>query len=265
MKTLKKYWYLFWKFRALRFMTMLEYRMNFVFWSVISFMWTAFNYFFFSLLLGVKGEIGGWNTAEMFILLSTFTMLDAFVWSFFYHNMQDYTGSIFNGKMTMTLTRPINTQFLVSSQTNSYTNIPRFFIGFVMVIKTIIDYNMKVTPIGALLYITFFCVSLLFIYSLWFFIATCTFWTDKLDNINEVIPATRRVWQLPREVFQGVFSLAFTIVLPLSLISSLPSELLLGRASMNWIIYFTVFTFALFALSRWFFTFSLRKYSGIAN
>jgi ABC-2 type transport system permease protein len=265
MKTLKKYWHLFWKFRALRLMLLVEYRVNFIFWTVISIMWTIFNYFFFSLLLGVRGEIGGWSNSEMYILLSTFTMLDAFVWSFFYHNMQEYTSSIFNGQMTMTLTRPVSTQFLVSLQTNSYTNIPRFLIGLTMLIKTAVNARISVSFSTVFLYLAFFCLSLLFIYSLWFLVATCTFWVEKLDNINDVVPNSRRVWQLPREVFQCVFSLAFTIVLPLSLISSLPSELFLGRAQWEWILYFVLFTFVLFLTSRWFFLFSLRKYAGIAN
>ena len=265
MKALKKYWYLFWKFRALQLMLMLEHRMNFIFWCSISVMWTVAQYFLFSMLLGVKGEIGGWNTAEMFVLLSTYTMLEAFVWSFFYHNMQMYTGSIFSGNLSMMLTRPVSAQFLVSFQTNSYTNIPRFFIGLLMLVKTVNDYSIHVSPLGTLLYLVFFCLSLLFIYSTWFLLATCAFWTDKLDSINEIIPATRRIWQLPREVLQGGFSLAFTLIVPLSLISTVPSELLLGRASIYWVTYFTLFTTFLLATSRWFFRFSLRRYSGIAN
>lgn len=246
-------------------MQMFEYRANFFFWSFVSMMWTVFNLFFYSILLQTSGNIAGWSPNEMYILLGTFTMIDAFTWSFFYHNMSEYTASIFNGTMTLTLTRPIQPQFLISVQGNSYTNIPRFFIGLFVLVKAVVDEGLALSLSSVGMYVAVFLISLLFIYSLWFFIATCSFWVDKLDNINELVPVTRRVWQVPRDVYTGLASTLFTVALPLSLIASLPSEALLGRASSGWVWYYLAFTLAIFAVSHFFFKLSVKKYTGIAN
>lgn len=246
-------------------MMLLEYRGNFWFWTIVSIMWTAFNFFFFDLIVGARGNIAGWNRGEMYVLLSTFTMLDAFTWSFFYHNMQDYIASIFDGTMTLTLTRPISPQLLISIQDNSYTNVPRFFIGLGMLIITLQKYQIPVTVLGAIGFVMFLCLSLLFIYSTWFIVSTLSFWVDRLDNINELVPSTRRIWQVPKEVYTGVASTLFTVVLPFSLVASLPSEILLGKAAWSWLLYYAGFTVLLFYLSTVFFRISVRKYSGTAN
>lgn len=263
--TFEKYWRLFWKFRVLRLMKLLEYRGNFFFWMFVSIMWTAFNFFFFDLIVGARNSLAGWSRSEMYVLLSTFTMLDAFTWSFFYHNNREYISSIFNGQLTMTLTRPINAQFLLSVQDNSYTNVPRFFIGLAILVITIQSQQMPVTWYGVLGFIAFFCISLLFVYTLWFTTATLSFWVDKLDNINEVVPNTRRIWQVPKEVFTGISSTLLTVILPLALIISLPTELLLGKASLQWLVYYAVFTITFFWLSHLFFKRSIRRYAGVAN
>ncbi len=265
LKKLKKYWSLFWKFRKLRLMMLLEYRGNFWFWTCVSIMWTIFNYFFFDLIIGARGNIAGWNRTEMYVLLSTFTMIDALTWSFFYHVMQEYISSIFDGRMTLTLTRPINPQYLLSIQTNSYTNVPRFLIGLTVMVTTLRNGAVPITVWSVLGFILFYCVSVLFVYSIWFIVATFAFWVDRLDNINELVPSTRRVWQAPKEVYTGIVSVIFTVVLPFALISSQPSEILLGKASPYWLIYYTALTFFLFYLSTVFFKLSVRKYSGTAN
>jgi ABC-type uncharacterized transport system permease subunit len=82
LQKIQKYWRIFWKFRQIQLMSMLEYRKNFFFWSAISLMWTAFNYFSFSILVGVRGELAGWNATQIYLLLGVFQMIDAFFWSF---------------------------------------------------------------------------------------------------------------------------------------------------------------------------------------
>jgi ABC-2 type transport system permease protein len=264
-KMLKKYWQIFWKFRKLRLMLLLEYRANFWFWTLVSTMWTIFNFFFFDLIVGARGTLGGWTRPEMYILLATFTMLDAFTWSFFLHNMTDYTESVFDGRLNLVLTRPIDPQYLLSIQSNSYSNVGRFLIGLSVLVVTLKTGGFPIHFWNVVGYILFLCISLVLIYCMWFMVATYSFWVDRLQNINELVPATRRVWQVPKEVFTGVVSTLFTVVLPLSLIATLPSEVLLGKAVWGWLVYMTVFTVVLFIATRIFFTISLRKYSGIAN
>ncbi|HEX7017388.1 MAG TPA: ABC-2 family transporter protein [Patescibacteria group bacterium] len=260
-----KHWHLFWFFRKVSLMKLMEYRTDFYFWMTVSVMWTTFNFFFFSLLINLNGTIGGWSRWELYALLGVFTMLDAFTWSFMAQNMWSYTGQIFSGKLSGVLVKPIDAQFAMMATETSYNNIPRFLIGLAAVAWSLRQLGITPDSISIILFITTFFFALLFIYSLWFTVATLAFWVEKLDNINEIVPAFRRMWQVPRTVYIGLSSTLFTVVLPLGLVSSLPTEILLHQLSGAWLSYFIVFSCLTFLVSRVFFKYSVKKYSSVGG
>lgn len=264
-KMTSKYLTLFWHFRKIQLMKQLEYRGDFIFWSLISVMWTFFNFFFFDLIASVNNGIGNWNPDQITILIGVFTILDAFTWSFFYHNMQRYTQMVFSGELNQLLSKPIDTQFILMTQTNSYNNLLRLAVGIGMIGWTLPKLGIQLGLLSLISFLAVLLVALTFIYFLWFTMSTLAFWVEKLTNINEVIPSFRKIWQVPRQVYQGVVGLLLTIVLPLGLIVSLPAEVLIQKTSFEWIGYLTLFTIGLICFSRWFFIISVKRYSGIAN
>jgi ABC-2 type transport system permease protein len=108
-------------------------------------------------------------------------------------------------------------------------------------------------------------LAVFFLYNLWFILSTLAFYVEKLDNINDIVPSLRRAFQVPRSVYTGLASLIFTVILPIGLISSLPSEVLLGKSNSWWLIYFIGVALFTFGFARIFFKFAIKKYSGVAN
>jgi ABC-2 type transport system permease protein len=261
----KVYWRLFWHFRVLQLQVMMEYRSDFFFWLLVSTLWTIFHLFFFTIFLNVRGEIGGWQRPELYLLIGTFTMLDAFTWSFLYVNMRSYTQVVYKGELDLTLVRPIDPQFLLTTRENSYSNILRFVIGIAIVIHAIRLLELSMTVPLALGYIALLIISLLFIYTLWFIVATAVFWVEKLDSINDIVPELRKTFEIPYTVYTGLASTFFTVILPLGLVTSVPSEWLLTGQATHRLWYFVAFTLVFFWLSRRFFWFSLRRYQGVGS
>ncbi|MBP9820503.1 ABC-2 family transporter protein [Candidatus Woesebacteria bacterium] len=259
------YWRLFWKFRALRLMLLFEYRSDFFFWTVISIIWTAFNFFFFSLLLRVSENIAGWTKPELYVLLATFTILDSFTWSFFNKIMRFYTQAIFNGSFDRFLLQPADPQVILSIHDNTFTHVPRFLIGIAVLWWAVGQTGNHPSILHILSYIILLCCSFLIIYNIWFAVATLAFYVERLDNINEIVPGLRRVYQVPRQLYQGVSALVFTLVLPFGLVSSIPAELLVNRWQLSWILYFLVFTVLSTIFTRVFFFKTLSRYSGVGS
>lgn len=265
MTTIKRYWRIFWRFRLIHLMRTFEYRADFFFWGFVSALWTGFNFFFFDILVSVSGNIGGWTKYEMYIILAVFTILDAFTWSFFASNMRNYSRTVFNGEFNQLLLKPIDAQFMLMTQNNSYNNIFRFFIGFGMLLWGLSLLNYQPTLIQTIMFILVMLLAFFFVYALWFIITTFSFYVEKLENINEVLPSLRRAWQVPRSVYTGLISTLFTFVLPIGIITSIPSEVLLGKTSYWWILYFLVITLVTLLISRIFFKLSIKNYTGVAN
>jgi len=80
-----------------------------------------------------------------------------------------------------------------------------------------------------------------------------------------MLPSSQRLWQVPRSIYTGAASVFFTVLLPLGLIVSVPSEILLGKNIWQIALYFLVFTCGIFLLGRVFFLYSTRKYSSLGG
>lgn len=264
-KTLNKYWVIFWHFRKMHLMTTVERRADFIFWGGISLLWTIFNVFFFSLILGVSDTIGGWTRYEMYTLLGVFSIIDSFTWGLFYFNMARYTNSIYDGELNSILLKPINPIFMLMTRYNNYNNSFRLIIGIGMTIWAVSKLAYTPSLINILFFVAVLVLSMLCIYFLWFIMSTFSFYFERLNNINEIIPNLRRVWQVPREVFPGLPAIILTYIFPMALVISLPAEILTNKYNPWLILYLFCFTLTVMILSYFFFKISVKKYGGMAN
>ena len=244
---------------------MMEYRSDFFFWTIVSIMWTIFNYFFYGLIIGNSKSIAGWSYDEVMILLSFFTMIDSLTWSVFYPNMNNYTEAIYEGSLSKFLLLPVNSVFIILTQEATYHNVPRFFIGLVILIRTAIKMQINVTASQIFLASLLFISSVIFLYSGWFILATLSLWVEKLKNINEIMPGLRSIYNMPVRIYTGVTSVLVTFIFPLGLVTTLPSEVILGRSNFFQILYFFAFTLMFANLALLFYKKSIKKYSSVGN
>lgn len=239
-----------------------EYRADFFAWALVSAGWTMFQVVFYNIIFLQTSNIAGWSKPEVFLLLGTYMIIDSATWAFFWPNIEAYTESIFDGTLDYLLLQPIDTQFRLSVRYFGFTNLPRLLIGIYLVTT---NWPAHVTTGTFSLYIAMLIVALFTVYSLWFFSATFTFWAEKLDNIIEIVPALRSLWSTPSDVFSGVISTVFTVIIPLALISTVPSRILLGKLRIQELAILVIFTIALTALTRWFFKFAVKRYAGVGS
>lgn len=261
---MQKYWKIFWQFRKIDVMKLLAYRLDFVFWSGISVMWTIFNFFLLWILVGITGQIGGWNTQQILLLIATYTIIDSFTWSIFYPNMYQYTQEIFDGALSGWLLKPVSARFIIMTRFSNIHNIFRLIMGIVVALWA--GWQLGGLNLANLLFYSFLVVvSSATVYVLWFVIATAGFWVERLNNINDILPSLRRVYQAPHTIYQGFFAILFNTVIPLGLLSSVPSEVLFTTPSWILIGQLLLFLGVLMVISNWFWQVSIRRYGSVGG
>lgn len=262
---IKKYWQVFWFCRKIAVMKMMEYRTDFLFWALISGMWSLFNLLFYSLIISVNQNIAGWSLNEMYLLLGVFTVADAITWSFIYGCMRMYTEEVFSGEIIFSLLKPIDSQFFLMTRYNSFSNITRLVIGVVVLVAALRLNQAQLSLPQLIGFLVTFVAGLSFFYCLWFMASTLAFWVDKIDNINDAFGGIRSIFQVPYQVYTGIASMILTVFLPLGLIAAVPSEMLLGRGNITLAINLIIAAIIAFLASRWFFFYSIKRFSGVAN
>lgn len=246
-------------------MTLFEYRRSFYFWTIVSTMWTLFNFLVIGVMGSVTGQIGNWPFPYVMILISTFTIIDSMTWSWFYINMWQYTSHIYSGTLSGFLVKPIDTQFLMMTQDNSFNNIPRFFLGVAGLVGTIWWYQISITPLQLLLYCLVLPVGMMFLYFVWFILATLAFWVERFNNIHDLLPGLRQIYQMPRTIYPKWLFFVVSVLFPVALVTAAPVELLISLNSWPWALYLFAMTFFMAAVARRFFLYSVKRFSGVGN
>lgn len=242
-----------------------EYRKNFFFWAVVATMWTLFNIFFYKILYQHTTTVGGWGEYQLYTLVGLYTMFDAIIWSVLSHSMKYYTRDIYSGEFSNLLTKPINTVFLIFTRYNNYNNLPRFVIGVGLTIWSLLQLGAAPTPLSLMLALLAIGLGLIWISAVWLCISTLAFYVEKLDNINEVFPALRRIYSYPASIYTNTLHLVLTTVIPLGLITTLPAETLHGHLSLTSFAWLLVSTLIAVVSAALFFRFSIKRYAGVAN
>lgn len=250
---------------SMRLRVSLAYRANIIFWTIISVCWTFFNFFFFFLLTSITGDLGGWSLNEVYVLVGVFTILDALIWSWLYDSMANVTRSIYEGTLDFLLIKPVDSQFMLSFSHIGLSNSMRLLLGIAVLIKSVQATGLSPSLLDWMLFVILFLCGVAMFYSFWLSVACLSFFADRLESIHEIFPGIRRLMEVPSGVYQGAMATIVTVIVPISLITNVPAESLLGSldpAKASYFLFFTVFT--LLASRKWY-QFCVRRYSGIGS
>ena len=94
----------------------MEFRAQF-FAGIVGYMiWNGVSLLFINVVFGKVGAVRGWTREEMWVLLGTFVILESLCFGLLGPNMLRFSGMVRDGSLDVALTRPVNTQFLVSTR-----------------------------------------------------------------------------------------------------------------------------------------------------
>ena len=263
MNRLFRYLKLYKRILSFAIMKATAYGQDFFVWSMVDTVWAVVNLGFFWILFQRIPTISGWTFAEMTIPLGMFYLLNMFLWGFMYGNMRQIPYDINQGELDIYLTKPVNSQFLISTRFVSLSLLPSLATGLILLkygfaANNINGLRILVIPVGLL-------AAILISYSLWFISVTTAFWFNRLRNIGEVFGQASDIARYPTGIFSPVLRFIFTFVLPFGLIGFVPAEVILGRAGLVKMLLPLTAGIVLLYLSHRFWNFSLKRYSSASS
>ncbi len=218
-------------FAAASISAQLEYRVNFVM-SLIGSILTAGGALFGLLILTGEGEpVGGWSYREAIVVVGLFTLVQGYIGAFLYPNLNKIAEAIRTGTMDFNLMKPIDAQFLVSARNINVFRLVDVLVGLALIIWALIRLP-NVTASGLVLGTLLVVSSLTIVYAIWFMLTTTAFWFVKVENITELFGSLFRAGQFPVTVFPGWIRFLFTFIVPVAFITTVPAEVLIGRADL---------------------------------
>ena len=91
------------------------------------------------------------------------------------------------------------------------------------------------------------------------------YFVGRIDNLRYLFAAVFDAARWPASVYRGVVAFVFTFVIPLTVMTSVPADALLGVLSMQTLVSALIGTAAFAGLARWVFVRSLARYTSASS
>jgi len=262
---LRKYLKVYTKFLHTSLASELEYKTNILVDLVTAILSLIGSIFLLSIFFQNNGFIGGWTFEQALIIQGIYTILNGITNTWFNPNLTEIVKHIREGTLDFVLLKPIDSQFFISLKKINPSGLLEIMLGFFLLFFCIrinqINLNLSFLTMSL---ITISC-SICILYSLWFFISTTTIWFVKTWNAIEVLRSFLYIGRFPLNSFSFSLRIFFSIVIPITFITTIPSEVFLGLSQL-WKILLEVIVATVFLMtSRKFWLFALKFYSSASS
>lgn len=241
----------------------LEYRINFLIAAFTSLGGLAGSLFGLFLFYQTGYTFAGWRWEEALIVVGIFTFLEGFSSTFLAPNLNRIVRHVQQGTLDFVLLKPISSQFWLSAHTISPWGFPDLIFGAIVVFYagnrlglSIQAYLLSVIPL---------VFGLVILYSLWFMLGATSIWFVKIYNVTEVLRGLTEAGRFPMAAYPATYRFFFTFVVPVAFLTTIPAEVMLGRAQFGWTLGAAVLSIALLFLASYFWRFALRFYTSASS
>ena len=243
----------------------MEFRAQF-FASIIGYaVWTGISLVFIRAVFGNVGAVRGWTQAQMWVLYGTYVVLESFCYGVLGPNMFRFAGLVRDGTLDLTLTRPVDVQFFVSTRYLDLNACLNAFLGLVLMGFGFHSAAHWPGPVGWFLWAWLLGCGLIMAYAVWFLFVTLAIWAVKLDAIAVVFDPVLQIARFPVQLYPHRLLLLLTFGIPIAYMTTYPSQALLGTVAWSAVVSAPVLASVLLGISHRFFSFALRYYGSAST
>ena len=265
MSTLLRYLRLFGYFVAFSFSRTFEFRFDFYMRIVMDVVYYTVSIAFFRILFLHTPSFGGWNEPEMMIFVSGYCMVDAITMTLFANNMWQIPTLVNRGDLDYYLIRPVSSLFFVSLRDFAANSFLNLVITFGILGWAVHHYPEPIPPAKVALFIALIFNGSLIFYCLTMLGNMATFFTQSPQGFGHLVWSLNRFSERPDRIFRGWLRRVLLLVLPVSLIASFPTRLIVEKFDSRILLHIFAVSIALFCLVVWTWGKALRRYSSASS
>jgi len=260
MKRYAKLLYLFWT-AALG--AEMEYRLNFVLAVINNLGNLAGSIFALYLFYRAGPGLGQWRWEEALLVMAMFTFLEGFSTSCLRPNLNQFVTQVEKGTLDFVLLKPVDSQFWLSTRNLSLWGLPNIAYGLGLIAYA--GNRLSLSSEAYLQGILPLLLGLILLYCLWFILAATSLWFIKIYNITSLLQSLLEAGRYPAGAYPPAYQFFFTFIVPVAFMTTLPAEVILGRAGLPLLVGGLIACLLMFALARLFWHFALRFYTSASS
>ncbi|AEI43602.1 ABC transporter permease [Paenibacillus mucilaginosus] len=210
--------------------SMMEYRVNFVFGILIELAYLCIKLSYVYVIYRIGVDIRGFSPDQILLFTGVYTVMAGLYSTFFYGNFIQLPEHIRTGSLDIMMTRPVSLQFMATLRSIDIGySIPNLIGGVLMIVYGWRQSGIPVTAAHVAGFIGFILIGVMLTYAIFLLPQLLAFWTVKTGGVNEVSNALFDFNQMPMAIYHTAIQRAGTFLLPVFLISNLSPLYILGR------------------------------------
>ena len=251
-----------WVFTKLGFQNEAAYRANFwvqIFESALN---IASALTAVALVFSRTDTLAGWKAPELVALLGVYFTVYGAIHVVISPSLTKFMEDVRAGNLDFTLTKPADSQLLVSLSEVRVWKLVDLVIGLGILAYGLAGLGNRIGLLEAAGFALALVAGAATVYSFWIVLATCAFWFIRLENVLMIFWSMYQAGRWPVGIYPGWLRLTLTAIVPVALAVTVPAEALAGRLTLVNLALACGVALTLVFASRWFWRRGLRRYSG---
>jgi ABC-2 type transport system permease protein len=207
-------------------------------------------------------ELNGWTQPELLCVLGVQIIMGGLIRSSIQPNMTRLIEEVRDGKLDFILTKPEDSQMLVSVREVRIWQVVDVISGAIVLGVGLTRISSGVGPADALAFAVALVLGALLIYCFWLVLATAAFWVVNMWHAVELFDGVFQTGRWPIGIYPPWLRLGVTFLVPIAFAVTVPAEALTSRLDWQTLLLAVVFCAVAFVLTRRFWRFGLSRYSG---
>jgi ABC-2 type transport system permease protein len=207
-------------------------------------------------------SLGGWEAWELVALIGVYFIVLGMINLVLAPSITRFMEDVQQGTLDFTLTKPEDAQVLVSVSQIHVWKVIDVLAGVVLLVVATNRLGERIGLLAAGAFVLALLAGGAIVYSLWILLATLTFWFIRIENILMIFWSMYMAGRWPVVIYPGWLRAVLTVVVPIAFAVTVPAEAISGRLTGWTLLSALALAVAMLALSRWFWTYGLRHYSG---
>jgi ABC-2 type transport system permease protein len=251
-----------WLFLKVGVLNEFQYRVNFVVQLFQSAIALIVGLLVLALVYSHTTELNGWSQSELLCVLGIQILMGGAIKTYIQPNMMRLIDDVREGKLDYTLTKPEDSQVLISVREVRIWQVVDIVSGAVVLAVGLSEVTAGVGGVDALAFAAALLLGGAMIYCFWLVIATAAFWVVNMWHAVELFDGVFRTGQWPVGIYPGWLRYSVTFLVPIAFAVTVPAQAVTSRLEWQTLLLAALFAVALFAFTRWFWRFGLRNYTG---
>ena len=218
-----------------------------------------------SLVFGQTNQLNGWTHSELLAVMGIHILMGGLIYMTIRPNMQRLMEDVQKGTFDYVLVKPEDSQVMVSVREVRIWSAVDVIVGTVVVAVAIGQLGVSLGLPQALGLAVALLIGGALIYCFWLILTTMVFWVVRMDQITELFDGVYQSGRWPVTVYPGWLRISLTFLVPIAFAVTVPAEALTGRLTIDVLALAAGFGIVALLVTRWFWRYGLRRYSGASS